>query len=208
MDDKVLWQLSYGVYAVGVMDKDRPCGCIANAFMQVTAVNPIVALSMNKENYTSQVIRETKRFSISILSEQTNPMVISALGFASGKNRDKYQRIGFDLLAGLPVVKDNCCGYLICEVISVSDAQTHEVILARVVDAVMGVDATPMSYEYYHKVIKGKAPKNAPTYRHSETKKPVCEACGYVYEGTLESMPEDFHCPVCGAGKPVFKIKE
>lgn len=46
-----------------------------------------------------------------------------------------------------------------------------------------------MTYKYYHEVIKGKAPKNAPTYQAPEkiTDKETwaCQICGYIYEGDL-----------------------
>ncbi len=34
----------------------------------------------------------------------------------------------------------------------------------------------------------------------------VCKVCGYVYEG--EELPEDFKCPLCGAGAAFFKEVE
>ena len=37
----------------------------------------------------------------------------------------------------------------------------------------------------------------------SETKKWVCKICGYVYEG--DEVPEDYTCPICGAGKSAFE---
>lgn len=33
-------------------------------------------------------------------------------------------------------------------------------------------------------------------------KKYVCTVCGYIHNGEL---PDDFVCPVCGAGKGAFK---
>ena len=47
------------------------------------------------------------------------------------------------------------------------DCGTHEVVIARLVDTQKG-EGIPMTYAYYHDVIKGKAPKNAPTYRAEE----------------------------------------
>ena len=35
----------------------------------------------------------------------------------------------------------------------------------------------------------------------------VCSVCGYVHK-TDGELPEDFKCPLCGAGKDVFKLKE
>ena len=45
------------------------------------------------------------------------------------------------------------------------DAGTHTIFLGKVLDCdVTREDAFPMTYQYYHTVIKGQSPKNAPTY--------------------------------------------
>ena len=38
---------------------------------------------------------------------------------------------------------------------------------------------------------------------HEFDAKGVCKVCGYVYEG--DSLPEDYKCPLCGAGAEYFK---
>lgn len=40
----------------------------------------------------------------------------------------------------------------------------------------------------------------------TEAKKWICPICGYIYEGEIpfEELPEDYTCPICGAGKEVF----
>ena len=35
----------------------------------------------------------------------------------------------------------------------------------------------------------------------------VCSVCGYVHK-TDGELPDDFKCPLCGAGKDAFKLKE
>ena len=84
--EKVLRNLSYGLYQIGVMDGQRPCGCIINTVFQVTSENPIVAISMHKDNYTWELIEKENRFSVSILSEKTRKEVIQKLGFVSGRD--------------------------------------------------------------------------------------------------------------------------
>ena len=108
---------------------------------------------------------------------------------------------------GLPVVKGNCAGHIVAEVVSMTDMETHDIILARVKDAQPCTNFTPMTYKYYHEVIKGSAPKNAPTYQEPKleeqatvTEKWVCTICGYVYEG--ENPPEK--CPQCGVAGSKF----
>ena len=56
MDITVLFKLNYGLYVVGAYDGLRPVGCIINTCFQVTSQNPILAISMNKNNYIPQPI--------------------------------------------------------------------------------------------------------------------------------------------------------
>ena len=44
------------------------------------------------------------------------------------------------------------------------ESETHTVFLGAQVAAEQYGDRTPMTYDYYHKVIKGKSPKNAPRF--------------------------------------------
>ena len=55
--------------------------------------------------------------------------------------------------------------YITCKVIDKMETATHTVFLGEVTDANILNSDTPMTYAYYHNVIKGKAPKNAPTYQ-------------------------------------------
>lgn len=214
MDKSVLWKISYGMYALTVMDGERPTGCIINTAVQVTSDNPTIAISVNKNNYTFTALEKSGKFALTILSEATPQNVIARLGFCSGCDTDKFEACGFswEMKNGLPVITDKTSGYITAEVLGKYEMETHFVILARVVDAEVLGDYTPMTYKYYHDVIKGKAPKNAPTYQE-ETVKPagekwVCTICGYVYEGDLTKEPDDFTCPICRQPKSRFKKVE
>lgn len=210
LNKKVLWSLTYGMYAIGVHDAihNRPTGCIVNTVVQITSDDPVIAVSMNKANYTYEAIKRTGRFAISILSEQTNPNVIAKLGFTSGRDTAKFDNL-FDwkLCENMPIVTSNAAGWIIAEVIAMHEVATHYIILARVLGAETGQGNPPMTYKYYHEVIKGKAPKNAPTYQVPEEQKNiwVCSVCGYIYEGDLNQEADDFICPVCKMPKSVFK---
>lgn len=211
MDKSVLWKLSYGMYAIGTLDEARPTGCIVNTVVQITSEEPIIAVSMNKNNFTYEAIKNTGKFAVSILSEQADQNAIAALGFASGRDNDKFSEdlFAFMYFDGMPVVKDKVSGYIVAEVVTMQETSTHMVILARVTNTMNGVDIAPMTYKYYHDVIKGKAPKNAPTFQEEETPAEcwICGVCGYVYEGDITKEAVDFVCPICKQPKSVFKQK-
>ena len=77
MDITALFSLSYGLYIVGTMDGNRPVGCTINTCFQVTSKNPLLAISLNKNNYTLEAIRRNKRFSLSVVAEDTDNMIIA-----------------------------------------------------------------------------------------------------------------------------------
>lgn len=216
MDLSVLYNLSYGLYIIGCYSEGRPLGCVVNTCFQVTSENPTVAISLNKNNFTLEAIRQRPRFSVSIVAEQTEPAIIGKFGFCSSKDNDKYAEFGYHTLDGAPVVNGTFCGRLVLDAFEFVDCGTHMLVLARVAGTEKG-EGTPMTYAYYHNVIKGKEPKNAPTYRKEEEAKDAkaanaeaagkkryrCDICGYEVEFD-GPVPADYECPLCGADSTHF----
>ena len=163
MNKSAFYQLSYGVYVVSTWDKGRATGCTANSAMQITSEPATIAVSINHDNYTNQCIQDTGTFAISILGENSKPGIIGTFGFKSGRDNDKFDEVDYAVKGFLPVVTD-ACAYITCEVIDKMETSTHTVFLGKVLDADILKKDTPMTYSYYHNVIKGKSPKNAPTY--------------------------------------------
>lgn len=206
--------MSYGVYVVSTLDGERPTGCVANSAMQITSEPATIAVSINHDNYTNACIKKTGKFAISILTEQSDPGLIGTFGFQSGKDVNKFDGVETVVKEGLSVVAD-ACSYLVCKVIDKMETATHTVFLGEVIAADVLKEEEPMTYAYYHKVVKGKSPKNAPTYIAEEEEtvqkeeKWVCGICGYEYRGEIpfEEVPEQFVCPVCKQPKSVFVKK-
>ncbi len=163
MNNNVFRNLSYGVYIISCKNKDKITGCTVNSIMQITSSPATIALSVNRDNFTNSCINENKKFAVSILSEKSNPLAIGTFGFRSGRDFDKFAVIEHTFKNDLPIVKD-ACGYLICEIKEKIETSTHTLFIADVIDGDILNNETPMTYAYYHNVIKGTSPKNAPTY--------------------------------------------
>jgi flavin reductase (DIM6/NTAB) family NADH-FMN oxidoreductase RutF len=206
MDTNAFRYLSYGVYIITSWDGERPVGCTANSAMQITSQPATMALSINHDNYTNGCIEKSGRFVINILAEDSESALIGRFGFQSSRDVDKFAGLKYENSAGMPIL-DDICGYIACKVIDKLETATHTVFLGEVVDAAVARGGEARTYAYYHRVVKGKAPKNAPTYLPPEpevkvAKKLVCSVCGYEYEG--EALPADFKCPICGVGPEKF----
>lgn len=214
--DEILFKMTYGLYAIGVKDAGRPSACIVNTVTQVTNKPNMVAMSMSHDNYSNECIAKTGIFTVSVLSEDTSGAVIGALGFTSGRDTDKLANVRHKILAeGVPVIKENICCWFLCKVVSKAETPTHTIFIAEIIAGSDEARGTPMTYDYYHRVIKGKAPKNAPTYQEQKPVSDrndgeiwVCTVCGYVYNDpdvSFESLPADWVCPICGMPKSAFK---
>jgi len=203
MDKNILRNLSYGMYVVGAKD-DRNVGCVVNTVFQITSDPMTIAVSINHDNYTNQIIKNTNKFSVSILDEDINPEIIGTFGYKSSEYLDKYKDFDYEEVDDLPILK-NTCGNIICKVIDKIETSTHAVFIGEITNMINYSDKTPMTYKYYHEVLKGKSPKNAPTYIKEENKKSVwkCSVCGYEVE--KDELPEDFVCPICGEPVSAFK---
>ncbi|MBQ3131099.1 MAG: flavin reductase [Clostridia bacterium] len=213
MNTKVLRSLSYGVYVTTAMDGQRPTGCITNSVMQITSSPATVAVSVNHDNYTNGCIEKSGFFAVSILAVDSDSSLIGRFGFQSGRDVDKFEGLSYETVEGVPVIADGC-GYVVCKLINKMETSTHTVFLGEIIAAETGSRTEPMTYAYYHNVIKGKSPKAAPTYIPDEEEKPeakskvkhVCTICGYEYIG--DPLPEGYVCPICRQPASVFKRVE
>lgn len=171
MDKSALFKLSYGMYIVSSKDNARMNGQIANTVFQVTSEPQKIAVCLNKQNLTHEVVAASKKLSISVLSMETPMTFIGRFGFKSGRDTDKFKDTQFKAgPGGLPLVIENAVACLELNVASMTDVGTHTLFIGEVVEAEVLSDKEPMTYAYYHECMKGKSPKTAPTYIQEEQK--------------------------------------
>ena len=211
-DKNILQDISYGMYIVTTKFDEKNVGCVINTLSQVTSENPIVSINVNKNNYTNEMIKKSNKFAVMILSEDVKMDIISTFGYKSSKDVDKFKGVEVRYVNDLPVVISDICGYIICDVINIVDCETHDIIIGRVKIMEKLNDKLAMTYKYFHEVLKGSAPKNAPTYKKeiSSGNKYRCKICGYIYDNdeqeiNFEDLPDTWRCPLCGAGKNMFE---
>lgn len=229
IEDKAFFKLSYGLYIVTSAFEDQHSGQIANAVTQVTAEPPMLAVCINKQNYTYELIQKSKLIGMSVLTKDTPMEFIGKFGFKSGRDIDKFEGVQYKKgETGVPVVLDNSASYFEIKVENQIDVFTHTIFIGRIVNARMIKDDEEITYKYYQEIKHGKSPKTAPTYidrkvsddmtKDVKGEKYQCTICGYVYDpakgdpdsgilpGTaFEDIPDDWVCPICGASKEQFE---
>ena len=161
----VFRDLSYGLYIVTSKDEGRLNGQVVNTVIQVTSEPPRVAVIINKKNLTHEFILNSKVFSASVLEESTPMIFLGPFGFRSGWDVDKLSKVDFkEGMTGCPLITEHALSVLEAEVVDQIDLGTHTVFIGNVVSSEILKKGSPLTYQYYHQVLKGKSPPNAPTY--------------------------------------------
>ena len=137
MDNKVMYSLSYGLFVLSARQGDKDNGCITNTAIQVTTDPNRIVVAINKSNYTHDMVKETGRFTVSILSEEAKFDLFQRFGFQSGRDVDKFA--GFEAHTardkdGICYVTQGTNAWLSCKVVSATDLGTHTLFLADVLD--------------------------------------------------------------------------
>ena len=197
-DEKALFNIGYGLYVVTSNDGERDNGLIVNAVTQVTNTPSRVAVTINKQNYSHHVIKQTGVLNVNCLSIEAPFKVFESFGFRSGRNVDKFE--GCEDVPhsanGLVVLPHYINSFMSLKVEEYLDLGTHGMFICSVTEARVINNVETMTYTYYQKNVKPKP--------QTEGKKGfVCKVCGYVYEG--DELPEDFVCPLCKHGASDFE---
>ena len=165
IDRRAFRDMSYGLYIVTSRDQEKMNGQVINTAIQVTSDPPRLAVIINKKNLTHEFITKSRIFAVSVLEEATPLTFIGPFGFRSGRDIDKFTKVGFKKgVTGCPLVTDHVLSVVEVKVIDQIDLGTHTIFVGDVVNSEVIKDGRPLTYQYYHENLKGKSPPNAPTY--------------------------------------------
>ena len=196
-DLSALFNIGYGLYVITSNDGKKDNGLIVNTVTQVTNTPNRIAVTINKENYSHHVIKQTGIMNINCLSVEAPFAVFEKFGFTSGRNTDKFKDctpLRSD--NGLVVLPKYVNSFMSLKVEQYVDLDTHGMFICSVSEARVISDKETMTYTYYLNNVKPKP--------ETEGKKGyVCTICGYVYEG--DTLPDDFICPLCKHGAADFE---
>lgn len=208
INEKALNKISYGLFVLSAKQGDKDNGCIINTAQQVTSSPLRISIAVNKNNYTHDMIKETKEFNISVLSEKTTFDTFTQYGFKSGRDENKVPENSPRTANGIIYVPGVSNAVISAKVISEVDLDTHTMFIADVSEATILNEEPSATYAYYHANIKP-----TPKAEKGKGKKWVCSICGFIYDDAkekvpFEKLPEDWVCPLCMHPKSDFELME
>lgn len=200
VDTNPMFKINYGLYVLTTREGEKDNGCIINTVMQLTDVPKRIAIAINKTNYSHDMILNTGKFNVSVLTTDTPFKIFKHFGFQSGRETDKFKDFKFAERSsnGVYYIPKYTNAFISGKVICTTDYDTHTLFIAEVTESETFSNDPSVTYTYYLSNIKP-APEPLPTGRKGF----VCKICGYIYEG--DTLPEDFICPLCKHGAEDFE---
>lgn len=212
MDSTAFFKLTYGLYVVSTEWDKKDYGCVVNTVAQVTSEPAKLSVAINKNGATAQAILQSGKFAAVVLTESADMNLIGAFGFRTSTEKDKFADFKNEKdQNGIRYLTEHTAARYSCKVEQTIDVGSHILFIGEVQEAENLGSEPVMTYAYYHSVVKGKTPKNAPSFQpakpaqepKNEGTRWQCKICGYIYEG--EEIPDGYTCPICGAGKDQFE---
>lgn len=197
MDREALKKLSYGLFVLTAKDGEKQNGCIINTALEV-ASNPLtISISVNKANFTHDMIKKTGEFNLSVISEDATLALFKRFGYQSGKDKDKFDSFSSWLTAKnkIAFITEGTNAYFSVKVKGDVDLGSHTLFYGTVEEMETLSDKKSATYEYYSEHIKEQRVSEENNGKKEGKVVWVCTICGYVYEG--EVLPADFICPIC-----------
>jgi len=197
-DLSALFNIGYGLYVVTSNDGKKDNGLIVNTITQVTNTPNRIAVTINKENYSHHVIKQSGILNVNCLDTTAPFSVFQHFGFQSGRTADKFAGCEEVLRSdnGLRFLPRYINSFMSLKVESYVDLDTHGMFICSVTEARVLSNNETMTYTYYQNNVKPKPETEGKTGF-------VCKVCGWVYEG--DTLPDDIVCPLCKHGAADFE---
>lgn len=195
MNKEAMYKLSYGLFVLTAKEGKKDNGCIINTAIQAASAPNQLSICINKANATHDMIVNTGKFTVSVLSQAADFELFKRFGFQSGRDVDKFE--GYEACRGgengIYYVTEGTNAYISAKADHMIDLGSHTMFIGEITDMDVLSKDPSVTYEYYLKEIKPKPEAVGKTENGQTVWR--CKICGYEYVG--EELPKDYVCPIC-----------
>ncbi|OGW82623.1 MAG: hypothetical protein A3C47_02720 [Omnitrophica bacterium RIFCSPHIGHO2_02_FULL_51_18] len=140
---KILRQIPYGLYVIGVKDKDTTHAFTASWLSQCSLKPPRVMLGVRHGTHSLDLLKNGKVFSVNFVSKESKKIIEQFFKHTPASG-NRFGDLGYTIKkTGAPVL-DAAAHYIECEVKNIVDAGDHSIVIGEVVAAEILKDVAPL----------------------------------------------------------------
>lgn len=145
---QALYRISYGLFIITSQAEGRDNGQCANTCFQVTSEPAKIAIGINKQNFTHELIQKSGKFGVSVLS-QTGQDYARGFGYRSGRDVNKFEGLAVHRGDSGVLLLDDVLVTMEATVTGQLDAGTHTLFLGDVTAGEILQKGEPMTYAFF-----------------------------------------------------------
>ena len=153
MNKEAMYKLSYGLFVLTAKEGKKDNGCIINTAIQAASAPNQLSICINKANATHDMIVNTGKFTVSVLSQAADFELFKRFGFQSGRDVDKFE--GYEACRrgenGIYYVTEGTNAYISAKVDHMIDLGSHTMFIGEITDMDVLSKEPSVTYEYYLK---------------------------------------------------------
>lgn len=131
---KILRQIPYGLYVIGVKDGEGHHAFTGSWFSQCSMKPPRVMLGVRHGTQSLDMIRQGKAFSVNWLSKE-DKKILEQFFKPTPSSGNRFGELTYSLFkTGTPVL-DRALSFIECEVAHIHEVGDHSVVIGEVVNA-------------------------------------------------------------------------
>ena len=135
MNKEAMYKLSYGLFVLTAKEGKKDNGCIINTAIQAASAPNQLSICINKANATHDMIVNTGKFTVSVISQAADFELFKRFGFQSGRDVDKFKEMHLteepSVQISAPGIAE-CPVNIECRVKEVLELGSHHMFLADV----------------------------------------------------------------------------
>lgn len=145
---QALYRISYGLFIITAQAEGRDNGQTANTCFQITSEPARIAIGINKQNFTHELIQKSGKFGVSVLS-QTGHDYARRFGYRSGRDANKFEDLAVHRGESGVLLLDDVLVTMEVTITGQLDAGTHDLFLGNVVAGEILQEGDPMTYAFF-----------------------------------------------------------
>lgn len=147
---KAIRSISYGLFIITASYGGKDNGQTANTCFQITSEPVQIAIGVNKNNYTHELITQSGKFGVSILDQNGHDLA-RRFGYKSGRDINKFEGIKAHRGHSGVMLPDGVLAAMEVEVVNKMDTGTHTLFLGKVTAGEFFGNGEPMTYAFFRK---------------------------------------------------------
>ena len=129
----LLFKITYGLYVLTSEADGKAGGCVINTLSQQTSEPERFSVTVNKLNFTHDLIMKSGKFAVALLSKSVKFDLIKGFGMRSGRDTDKFAGVKtVTAKNGCKVPAEGVIGWFEMKVEKTIDFGTHTMFVASV----------------------------------------------------------------------------